>query len=81
MNLSICDLSRFWFSCLGGFIAPKSVNYFAFQSFDFERTWWRFFQKRVVRTKFGIYVFIYLRKNVIIGNLPSISKKEKDKTW
>ena len=30
----------------------------AFQSFDFECTWWRLFQKRVVRTKFDIYVFI-----------------------
>ena len=27
--------------------------------FDFERNWWRLFQKRVVRTKFDIYVFIY----------------------
>ena len=32
--------------------------YLAFQSFDFVRTWWRLFQKRVVRTKFDIYVFI-----------------------
>jgi hypothetical protein len=32
--------------------------YLAFQSFDFDRTWWRLFQKRVVRTKFDIYVFI-----------------------
>ena len=28
------------------------------KSFDFERTWWRLFQKRAVRTKFVIYVFI-----------------------
>jgi hypothetical protein len=32
--------------------------YLAFQSFDFVRTWWRLFQKRVVCTKFDIYVFI-----------------------
>jgi hypothetical protein len=38
------------------FIAPKT--YLAFQSFDFERTWCRLFQKRVVRTKFDIFVFI-----------------------
>jgi hypothetical protein len=25
-----------------------------------ERTWWRLFQKRVVRTKFYTYVFIWL---------------------
>ena len=29
-----------------------------FQSFDFERTRWRLFQKQVVRTNFDIYVFI-----------------------
>jgi hypothetical protein len=41
-----------------GFIAPKSLNDLAFQSFDFENTWWRLFQKHVVRTKLDIYVFI-----------------------
>jgi hypothetical protein len=40
-----------------GFIAPKTLNYLAFQYFDFERTWWRLFQKRVVCTKSDIYVF------------------------
>jgi len=29
-----------------------------FQSFELERTWWRLFQKRVVRTKVDIYDFI-----------------------
>jgi hypothetical protein len=38
-----------------GFIAPKILNYLAFKSFDFERTWWRLFQKCVVHTKFDIY--------------------------
>ena len=33
------------------------LNYLAFQSLDFERTWWKLFQKRVVRTKLDIYVF------------------------
>ena len=28
--------------------------------FDFERTWWRLFLKRVVNTEFDIYVFIIL---------------------
>ena len=32
--------------------------FLAFQSFDYERIWWRLFQKRVVRIKFDIYVFI-----------------------
>ena len=58
---------------LNGVIAPPINNcipvsnaeinkclyyYWAFQHFDFERTWWRLFQKRVVRTKFDIYVFM-----------------------
>ena len=38
-----------------GFIAIKTFNYLAF---DFERTWWKLLQERVVRTKFDIYVFI-----------------------
>ena len=31
----------------------------ALQSFDFERTWWRLLQKRVVHTKFDIYVLSF----------------------
>jgi len=27
-----------------------NLNYLAFQSFDFERTWWRLFQKHIVHT-------------------------------
>jgi len=34
----------------------------AFQSFDFERTWWMLFQKRVVHTKFDMYVCIRIKK-------------------
>jgi len=34
------------------FIAPKTLKYLASQSFDFERTWWRLFQKRVMHIKF-----------------------------
>jgi len=41
-----------------GFLLPELLNYFAFQSLDFERTWWKLFQKRVMLTKFDIYVFI-----------------------
>jgi hypothetical protein len=42
-----------------GLLAPKTFkNYLVFQTFDFERTWWRLFQKRVVRTKYDIYVYI-----------------------
>ena len=48
------------------FIGPNTLNYLAFQSFELENTWWRLFQKRVVRTKFDIYVFIYSNKNTDI---------------
>jgi hypothetical protein len=37
--------------------APNTLSNLAFQSFDFERTWWSLFQKSVVRTKFDTYVF------------------------
>ena len=40
------------------FHAPKLLYYLAFQSFDFERTWWKLFQKCVMHTKFDIYIFI-----------------------
>ena len=35
------NFSRFLLSCFGpfGFIAPKTLYYLAFQSFDFERNW------------------------------------------
>jgi len=56
MNRRYEDILSILFSPFG-FIAPKTLNYLAFPSFDFERTWWRLFQKRVVRTKFDIYVF------------------------
>jgi hypothetical protein len=39
-------------------MAPKTLNYLAFQSFDVERTSWMYSQKHVVRTKLDIYVFI-----------------------
>jgi hypothetical protein len=47
------SLTIFGPSYLGlfGFIAPKALNFLAFQSFDFECTWWRLFQKCVVHTK------------------------------
>ena len=36
------------------------MNYLSFQSFDYERTWWRLIQECVVRTKLNIYVFIII---------------------
>jgi hypothetical protein len=46
------------------FCSQTLVNYLAFQSFDFERTWWRLFQKSVVYSEFDIYVFIiWLKQN------------------
>ena len=48
-------LEDLWFTCSQNFL-----NYLTFQPFDFERTWWRLFLKRVVRTKFDIYVLFIL---------------------
>jgi hypothetical protein len=55
-GIHVGDLSWFWLSCLGPLVLllPK----FKLFGFPFERTWWRLFQKRVVRTKLDIYVFI-----------------------
>ena len=56
---SIDDNSRF---CLFKgplvFLLRKHFSYLAFQSLDFERTWWRLSQKLVLHTKLDIYVFI-----------------------
>ena len=56
------------------FIAPKicSINWFSNLSIlsDFERTLWRLFQKRVVRTKFDIlflFLFKHIHHNIFIG--------------
>ena len=49
VNLYKSRSSRSWASAL---------NYLTFQSFDFEFTWWKLFQKSVGRTKFYICVFI-----------------------
>jgi len=42
------------------FLLPKTFKLFGFPYFDYERTWWRLFQDRVVRTKFDVNVFITL---------------------
>ena len=47
----------FWLSCW--FSIFQRLNYLAFQSFDFECTWRRLFQKLVVLTQWDIYDFIF----------------------
>jgi hypothetical protein len=49
------------------------LNYLDVQPFDYERTWWRLFQKRVVRTKFDIYVLITITWSIYV-----IINKTKD---
>ena len=44
------------------------------QSFDFERIWWRLFQKHVVYTKLDIYCFIECTVTVIVWNLVFLEK-------
>jgi hypothetical protein len=36
--------------------SQRLLNYLAFQFFDYERAWWRLFQKHFVYTKLDIYV-------------------------
>jgi hypothetical protein len=48
------NLNRVWLSLV---LVSLFTNYLVFQSFDFERTRWRFFQKCVLCTKLDIYVF------------------------
>ena len=50
------------------FISDITLNYLAFPSFDFERTCWRVFQKRLVCTKLDIYVFISKSTPLILWN-------------
>ena len=50
-----CDypIKVLWFYC-----SQRLVNYLSFQFFDYECTWWRLCQKRVMYSKLDIYVFI-----------------------
>ena len=41
------------------FLLPKTFQLFGFQSFEIDRTWWRLFQKCVMRTKLDMYVSIH----------------------
>ena len=43
----------------------------AFTYFGFERTWWRFFQKRAMHTRYEIYVFISLYIEMTVSSLES----------
>jgi hypothetical protein len=45
-----------WVSC-----SQRLISYLAFQSFDYQFTWWKLFQKRVVRTKLDIYVLVKIQ--------------------
>jgi hypothetical protein len=39
-------------------LAPKDFKLYGFPIFDYERTWWKLFQKRVMRTQWDIYIII-----------------------
>jgi hypothetical protein len=82
-NISLLD--RIWSLWLFR-LAHSPTNfifYLAFQSFDFERTWWRLFQKCVGHTKFNIYVFItnLWIKIINISNKPCQCPREDDTLW
>ena len=61
-------------------MASCALMYLVFQSFDFERTWWRWFQNGVVRTNvFGFQIFrlcAYLMKVIpVMGQKSSRTNK------
>lgn len=54
-------------------LAPKQVyNYLAFPIFDIERAWWLLFQKRIVRIKLDIFVFIFFFIEEILQHMKSM---------
>jgi hypothetical protein len=56
-----------------GFLAPKNFkNILAFKYFVFEPTWWRLFKKRVVHTKFDVFVLMKVETEVIISITASL---------
>ena len=55
----IGDISQIWLSSVLVLLISSSqrlLYYLFLQSFDYERTWWRLFQKRVVFAKLDLYV-------------------------
>jgi hypothetical protein len=65
LNLTTCYLFAFEIIAFVLFLAHISILIFSlnkyelgFRFFLFGRTWWKLFQKHVMRTKFDIYVFI-----------------------
>jgi hypothetical protein len=62
-----CTEMGYYIFCLScksfGLLVPKSLFFY------YERTWWRLFQKRFVRTKFDIYVLI--RYSLLLPFKPS----------
>ena len=48
-----CPGWSLWYYC-----SQECWDYLVYQSFDFEHTWWRWIQRRVVCAKFDVYVFI-----------------------
>jgi len=62
------------------FIDQKTLNYLAFQSFYFKRTWWRLWQKLVVCATLDIYVFIKnnssIDMHITTGNLRNCCRRQ-----
>ena len=67
MPLDCPFLSTIWLYCFQNF------DLFNFSTFRFWTTWWRLFQKCVVRTKFDIYGFSFSLTSVIQNNPNTVS--------
>ena len=66
------------FYTLSYLVCSQIFKLFAFQPFDFERTILRLFQKRAMRSKFDIYIFIvngkiYSRMQIVLQELLNLA--------
>ena len=56
-------------------LLPKTFKLFDFPIFQILTTWWRLFQKRVMRTKF--YIYDYIRsQDVTTKNIETVVKNK-----
>ena len=54
----------------------SKINYLVLQTFDFHLTWWRVSQKRVVRAKLDIHVFLYINQWRFNNSSPNIQHND-----
>jgi hypothetical protein len=74
-------LSRLWLFCVGPLVVLHPIvflYYLAFKYLGVDRTWWRLFQKRSVRTQFDTYVHIFIINQVSVAALEILKQRYMD---